>query len=867
MSLRLRYLKKSSSIYFGLAGMLCIVAGAWILLPKQSAHAEWYGQTSPSVLCAPNTCNTDESLDSIQDVKVKYDSRWQIVNTGDSSGDAERRVLEVANQKNHYMQEVVVGVYITKDVYDAMPANGLKVSFVNRGCNISGDPDWTINIKSPSGATKDLARYDYSTDAAAGDKANAVTFCQTSNAVTFDLSQEKTYFGDYASGALKYLQLSVHLNNYDSTPSGDQKNAQFRIELNDVCGTAECREYVALVKQVGTPNRNYALSSVGASQKKVTNKSSEGGSEYQYFNKNDHSDTYKALREYMEFGLECDANVAQDGKIYIYDVNDGDNSGSETHGWVGGIDRVAVVLQYYDVGSGLWKSVAANYDNVINKWKDADGNPITLNNKIFSDGNDNDTTGIDYDNHGLYALNDGDWPGVIFVPNQGDGLESTIDFKMKTDTRYRIAVVPDHASNFIAVGLPGNQINGLVGCDSFALTPKVTGGTVIGSGSNAQFDNSITSASDSLSDATGIQWRSYGFVTHDGSEPSKQNDYDNLNTICTGLANCGLIGSGSVPLIKPGQTAQNPPESTLASTNGLHYGDKICSFLAISPYAPDRSYWATHPKTWRVSATKCITVTKTPRVQVWGNDTRVGSGFVPLGTVTTSLITTNKGSWGEYGVLAPKGVTTFGSGASSTGTNLTFANTPTIGSFTTSSSVLGTIPDVKTYLVKAGNAPYKAKTGVDTDDRGNADISIAGADTYKANKVYITTGTVTISSDIVNPSTGANLSQMVIIAKDIVIDPNVKQVDAWLVASDMVNTCSAAGSPTVANCGARQLVVNGPIMAKQLLLRRTGGDDANQNSPAETFNLRGDAYIWMRKLSGLTGTVRTVYTRELAPRY
>lgn len=870
MSLRLRYLKKSSTIYFSLAGLLCIVVAAWALLPKQSAHAAWYGQAKPSVLCAPNTCNTDEALDSIQDVKIQYaDSAWQTKNNYSAGsnvfGDANRQVLEIADQSNHYMKEVRVGVYVSTSVYDNMPGNAMKLTFTNQDCDVSGTPNWTISIV--GGAT--LATYDASSGA--NDRRK---FCSSGD-VSFDLSQQKAAFKDYANGAWKYIQISIKMTNFTGNRSDDRRSVRFQMRLTDVCGAdVSCREYLALVASDpdADDSRNFALSTKGAVQDKVSN---SGESGYQYFNKDNHSHTQDAVRQYMEFGLDCNVNTAQSKKVHIYDLNDGDaGSDTDNHGWVGGKDIVAVVLQYFDVSSGQWKNVAASYDGAIKwrdssntlhtgAWKDASGNVIAVEDKKnstvkegTSDGSDNASTSIDFDNHRLYALNDGDWPSVIYLPENGDRFDTRITFTMQPDVRYRIAITPDHPNNFVAVGLPGDQIFGLVGCRSFGLTPSVSGGTTVAASAAAKFDNKITSASDSLTDATGVAWESYGFVTRDGSETSKAGDYDDLNTICSGLTWCSSIGSGS------GESVPAGGETILASTQyshaGLHYGDKVCSFLAISPYQSDPL------KTWRVSATKCYTVTKTPRLQVWGNDTRVGSGFIPTGTVTTSLINTNKGSWGEYGVLAPKGITTFGSGASSSGTNLTFANTPTVGSFTTSASVLGTIPAVQSYLVKAGNAPYKAKTGINTYDKRSDNITIA---TYEANAVYITMGKVTISNDITNPSTGANLSQMVIIAGDIVIDPNVKQVDAWLIASGMINTCSAAGSPTVTNCGGSQLTINGPIMAKQLLLRRTGGDDADQNSPAETFNLRGDAYIWMRKLSGLTGTVRTVYTRELAPRY
>ena len=272
---------------------------------------------------------------------------------------------------------------------------------------------------------------------------------------------------------------------------------------------------------------------------------------------------------------------------------------------------------------------------------------------------------------------------------------------------------------------------------------------------------------------------------------------------------------------------------------------------------------------------KCVLVAKSPGVQVWGNDVRVGSAFSGTGANTLSNLTGN-GSWGEYSVIAPGTITKFGSASDATGQQLTFANTPSSGSFTSlaNSAGLGTIPDVKTYLEKAGNAEYAAKTGIHLE-KTTGDVTISG---YTANKVVIATNpsgtaTVTITGDIINSSTGNTLSQMVIIASKINILPTVRQVDAWLIATDTLNTCylTPPDTPKLGNCGtdsdASTLHINGPIMAKSLVLNRTGGADTGSAPAAEIINLRGDAYIWMHTLSSETGTIRTVYSRELAPRY
>jgi hypothetical protein len=123
----------------------------------------------------------------------------------------------------------------------------------------------------------------------------------------------------------------------------------------------------------------------------------------------------------------------------------------------------------------------------------------------------------------------------------------------------------------------------------------------------------------------------------------------------------------------------------------------------------------------------------------------------------------------------------------------------------------------------------------------------------------------------------ADIPQVVIIARNIIIADNVTNVDAWLVAvgsgaDGRINTCGAgsvnettAVNATVCN---NKLTVNGPIVANHLLMRRTSGaDSGNPGQPAEVFNLRADSYIWASSYSPGTGRLPTVVTTELPPRF
>jgi hypothetical protein len=124
-----------------------------------------------------------------------------------------------------------------------------------------------------------------------------------------------------------------------------------------------------------------------------------------------------------------------------------------------------------------------------------------------------------------------------------------------------------------------------------------------------------------------------------------------------------------------------------------------------------------------------------------------------------------------------------------------------------------------------------------------------------------------------------DIPQVVIIAKNIHIASGVRQVDAWLIAqgstaagTGILDTCAISNSYTtrltVNVCNA-PLTVNGPVMAQQLWLRRTGGSglDDTSGDPAEVFNLRPDAYLWGYARASTSGRVQTVYTQELPPRF
>ena len=237
----------------------------------------------------------------------------------------------------------------------------------------------------------------------------------------------------------------------------------------------------------------------------------------------------------------------------------------------------------------------------------------------------------------------------------------------------------------------------------------------------------------------------------------------------------------------------------------------------------------------------------------------------------------------EYGVLAPRAVTFLSSGsglarpgalaAQAEWSKLTAANTTAVyGNFAPTAASLGLQPDIAAYFLQPG------LKGITVDNSpGNLSLGNMLNVTKAGSRVYIRlAGTVTITDNITldddtNLQDNSLFPQIVIIANNINIHHNVSRLDAWLIAKadaggagGVINTCSnQPATLTDARCDT-PLVVNGPMIAKQLLLRRTAGD---LGTPAEIVNLRSDAYLWANYISSLNSNWVTTSSSELPPRY
>ncbi len=356
-------------------------------------------------------------------------------------------------------------------------------------------------------------------------------------------------------------------------------------------------------------------------------------------------------------------------------------------------------------------------------------------------------------------------------------------------------------------------------------------------------------------------------------------------------------------------------------------GKIICYVLSVnawSLYLKDNNAG----KPWRHSRMVCPEggVTKKPRIQVKGDDARVG-GRIDMSDpvqVATKLL----GSWGEYASYSTfetnnyATASGFGSAtASKTDKNsyslLTFANSQSqYGTFAERSAIaspgaknvvryfengaVNTYP--KTNLSPAETINLDNPGGLSSYNKGQPVIIDNKTDGYTlkitggtihAGQTYviIATGRVEISGNIsydasVDIKELKDIPQLVIVAHDIDITDAVSNIDAWLITPTQesasttrfttpgtINTCSsvsAAADLTTTKCS-KQLTINGPVVTDKLLLWRTAGggdtESAADPDPAEKFNNRGDAYLWaLNYLSDKTG-LKTTNMIELPPRY
>jgi hypothetical protein len=434
---------------------------------------------------------------------------------------------------------------------------------------------------------------------------------------------------------------------------------------------------------------------------------------------------------------------------------------------------------------------------------------------------------------------------------------------------------------------------------NYNLIPSVTGPNGMGSvGSTIppvtpRIDNQLTgNAGLTTKSPDNVEWQ-LKRVEVDPGRTIPMNQQQNNTIPCTHYRS-----GGATRCIDKGNGTQSFPagSTTLALLNnekinpGTPVGTKICFTLSVRPYSQTSS-------NWRHSAPVCITVSRQPKLQVWGSDVR-SRGKIETGTTIITSGGSDKlfGSWVEYGGFSTGANSGFASGSGLNNGNvntaadawnkLTFANVDTRGNDNYGGFTLPPLPNLSAQFMGPATGTMRA------------DIGSLGSGTYRMNNFTITggaidngktiiiiaTGTVTINGNITYKGNGSSgtfnsvgdLPQVIIIANTINITNTTEQINAWLLttgSSGSINTCWAANRAVTAALNStvcdKQLTVNGPVVTEHLHLRRTAGSEnaAEAGKPAEVFNLRPDAYLWAQARASQSGKVQTVYSVELPPRF
>lgn len=440
----------------------------------------------------------------------------------------------------------------------------------------------------------------------------------------------------------------------------------------------------------------------------------------------------------------------------------------------------------------------------------------------------------------------------------------------------------------------------------YQLEPEVEhSGSVISPGETLTLDKYKANMTAPVgSPPTVSDWQLTRFVFDPGVQPSSYGGWTNAQDARTSYSRGG---APDIDIVKQGVgfafavgESSNMAGQHSEIVEDLSAGSRVCFVMSVKPYEAGNTNWA-H------SAMKCVMVAKLPLVQVWGGDVAVGrSGAVNADVITSIRVSSDGrsfGSWAEYAIMAPGRVESVSAAALSrkegraAGTELdrlTFGNNITPrGGFTTgySSDIAGDFRmlypssiDLSASSINVGNPALAA--GRYSKPVGN--LSVSGNPT-KTIVIDAPDSTVTITGNIeygdLTYSSNRDLPQLIIIARDIVVDSSVNRLDAWLIASEgTVSTCGPVrDSPdkyytglTTDVCN-QQLIINGPVAANRLQLRRTFGAEAPAgsvgdvrdnmlNEPGEIINLRADAYMWANAVNHLHGEIRTTYTRDIAPR-
>lgn len=307
---------------------------------------------------------------------------------------------------------------------------------------------------------------------------------------------------------------------------------------------------------------------------------------------------------------------------------------------------------------------------------------------------------------------------------------------------------------------------------------------------------------------------------------------------------------------------------------------------------------------WYIYDSACRTIAKKPSAAIWNSSlmtvggASTASSFRFDNAVMGKLASdggakTEYGSWSEYLAVVGGQVKGFASGSTralGSATDNLLENSPL--TISNADAINQNDDDKLGYSNIITNSAHLARLNTYLGEQAQSvgDTIGGGSDwtNLTATKIVRHSGTLNITGNITlapgpyAPTTTINgqssaihsLPRVIIFADNINIASNVTRIDAWIIATDNINTCSDfvnQVTPAYAACS-NQLTFNGPVLAKTLTLNRTHGSDVvagqQKSTPAEIFNYRADDYLWAYAQAGRYDSSWTeTYIRELPPRY
>jgi len=296
----------------------------------------------------------------------------------------------------------------------------------------------------------------------------------------------------------------------------------------------------------------------------------------------------------------------------------------------------------------------------------------------------------------------------------------------------------------------------------------------------------------------------------------------------------------------------------------------------------------------------CAKVAVTPRVNIIGGDLTVGksdSGSVPSPYIKTGLtskkddsgVVQTYGSWAEYAIFAKGDIFDIASGTKIKGglSNVSCNNiNPLTFSSDSSARKCGGGYSIKSYTkdysplfpttstLSNSGVNISALDGSYGSSLATLNITSSSTITNKSIIINAPNSTVNINSNInINRDSSTTLStipQVVIIAKNIIINDSVSNIDAWLIAKGnnndegYISTCGDKSRQLDVSVCSVALTINGPVVAKKLYLLRTLAPQPLD--VAEKITLKPENYLWLYNKSKSSNQYYTTYSRELPPR-